>query len=308
MARRFHTADVFSDRVFGGNPLAVFPDGAGLDAATMQHVARELNLSETVFVLPPDSPRHTRRLRIFTPSSEIPFAGHPTLGTAFILAALGEIALAGAETRVVFEEGVGPVPVQIEARGGAPVRMALEPARLPELGPPPPARAALAAALSLAPDALVAEGAEAPRAASCGLPFLFVPLRDRAALAAARLRREVWERELAGFWAPNLYLYTRDAGEPGLDFRARMFAPAHGVDEDPATGSAAAAFAGPLGELEAARDAHRRFAIVQGVEMGRPSRLELELEKRGGALQRVRVAGAAVLVSSGEMTGPGLSN
>src|SRR5215218_8695825 len=121
MRYRFLTADVFTDRPFGGNPLAVFPDGQGLSDDTMQRVARELSLSETVFVLPPDDPGHTRRLRIFTPAVELPFAGHPTVGTAIALAAIGEIPLIGDETRIVFEEGVGPVPVTIRAEGGAPV-------------------------------------------------------------------------------------------------------------------------------------------------------------------------------------------
>lgn len=303
MRRRFYTADVFTDRIFGGNPVAVFPDGAGVAEAQMQRVARELNLSETVFVLPAESRVNTRRVRIFTPQQEVPFAGHPTLGTAFVLAATGEVPLAAQGTRIVLEEGVGPVPVRIEARDGRPVRMELEAAQAPEPGPEAPPRDELAAALSLEPADLL-EGDESARAFSCGLPFLFVALRDRGALARARLARDAWQRSLAGHWAPNLFLYTRDTGAAGVDLRARMFAPAHGVEEDPATGSAVAALAGLLAPLHPEADATLRFRIDQGVEMGRLSRLQLEFEKRGGAVTAVRVSGGAVLVCSGEMEIP----
>jgi trans-2,3-dihydro-3-hydroxyanthranilate isomerase len=303
--RRFYTADVFTDHVFGGNPVAVFPDGAGVEAAQMQRVARELNLSETVFVLPAERRGNTRRVRIFTPQQEVPFAGHPTLGTAFVLAATGEVPLAE-ETRIVLEEGVGPVPVRIEARDGRPVRMELEAARAPQPGPVAPPRDELAAALSLDPAELL-DGDESPRAFSCGLPFLFVALRDRRALARARLARDAWQRSLAAHWAPNLFLYTRDTGAPGVDLRARMFAPAHGVEEDPATGSAVAALAGVLAPLHPEADATLRFQIDQGVEMGRPSRLQLDFEKRGGAVTAVRVSGGAVLVCAGEMEIPAVA-
>ena len=303
MRRSFHTADVFTDRLFGGNPVAVLPDGSGLETSLMQKIAREMNLSETVFVLPPASPRHTRRLRIFTPTTEMPFAGHPTLGTAFLLAAIGEVALEGEVTDIVFEEGVGPVPVRILAREGHPVRVELEAAHPPEPGPPPPTREAIAAACGLAPEDVL-EGADAPRAASCGVPFLFVALRDREALGRARIRRDAWERELADTWAPSVFLHTRDVGDSDADLRARMFAPGLGVEEDPATGSAVAA----LGDVVAARlpeaDARLRVAVDQGVEMGRPSRLFLEVEKQAGAVRSVSVAGEAVRVTDGEMEIP----
>lgn len=303
MRRRFFTADVFTDRIFGGNPVAVFPDGTGVAGSQMQRVARELNLSETVFVLPAEASENTRRLRIFTPRQEIDFAGHPTLGAAFVLAVTGAVPLAADETRIVLEEGVGPVPVRIESRDGTPVRMQLEAAKPPEAGPPAPPREVLAAALSLEPEAML-EGVEAPCAFSCGLPFLFVPLRDRNALARAHLAHDAWQRGIADHWAPNVFLYTRDAGAPGVDLRARMFAPAHGVEEDPATGSAVAALAGVLAPLHPEADADLRFTVDQGVEMGRPSRLELEIEKRGGKVRAARVSGAAVLVAEGEMEIP----
>ena len=191
MKFHFHTCDVFTDSVFGGNPLAVFPDGRGLDDGQMQRIAREFNLSETVFVAPPDDAANTRRLRTFTPARELPFAGHPTVGTAHVLAAIGEIALGGDETRIVFEEGVGPVSVTIRAQGGAPVFAQLTAAQPPEIGPPPPADDVIAAALGLDAADLGA-GGMAAQAVSCGTPFLFVPLRDPAALERIALDTGRW--------------------------------------------------------------------------------------------------------------------
>jgi len=299
---RYLIADVFTDRVFGGNPLAVFPDAGQVPASQMQRVAREMNLSETVFVLPPEMPEGTRRVRIFTPTLEMPFAGHPTLGTAFILAAIGAVPLEGEETDIVLEEGVGPVSVRIETSGGQPTRTELTAARTPEAGPPAPPREAVAAALSLDLEDLAPVG-DATQSFSCGVPYLFVAVRDRSALARARVARGPWEQAIAETWAPSVYVYTPDAS-PGFDFRARMFAPGHGVEEDPATGSAAAAFAGVTQARLAGPDDRVGCAIEQGVEMGRPSRLDLSVERSGGALLPPRVSGASVLVAEGEMEIP----
>ncbi|HSK81519.1 MAG TPA: PhzF family phenazine biosynthesis protein [Thermoanaerobaculia bacterium] len=302
MRYRYLTADVFTDRPFGGNPLAVFPDARGLSPQRMQQVARELNLSETVFVLPPEDPGHTRRLRIFTPGVELPFAGHPTVGTALILAWLGEIPLTGEETRIVFEEGVGPVPVAIRAAEGKAVFAQLSAAQLPEFGPSP-AVPELAEMLSLDPEDILT-GDEAPQAVSCGVAFLYIPLRDRDALRRARLRLDRWESLLASSWAPHIYVFTRDHELPETDLRVRMFAPAMGVPEDPATGAAAAAFGGYLGSRSSG-DGTLRWKLEQGFEMGRPSLLHLEVDKAGGAITAVRVGGGAVLVSEGSMEIPG---
>jgi trans-2,3-dihydro-3-hydroxyanthranilate isomerase len=176
---KFVTADVFTDHVFGGNQLAVFPDGRGLSDATMQKIAREFNLSETVFVFPPQTPAGTRRLRIFTPGRELPFAGHPTVGSGFVLTAIGDVKLEGERTRIVFEEGVGPVEVIVRAEQGRPIFSQLSAAKMPELGPPPPEVEKLAAILSLEPEQIKTSG-RAPAAFSCGLPFLFVAVRDLA--------------------------------------------------------------------------------------------------------------------------------
>jgi trans-2,3-dihydro-3-hydroxyanthranilate isomerase len=297
---KYYTADVFTDRPFGGNQLAVFPDARGLDSARMQAIAREFNFSETTFVLPPEDTKHTRRVRIFTPGAEIPFAGHPTVGTAHVLAAVGEIPLAGDTTRIVFEENVGPVPVAIRAERGVPVFAQLSVAKLPEVGPPPPAPERLAAMLSLRPDDLLG-GDMAPEAVSCGNPFLFIPLRSRDAVARARLRLELWEETLRGYWTDDVFVFALDPEREGSDVRARMFAPGFGVPEDPATGSACVALGGYLAMRDPRRDGTLRWIVEQGFEMGRPSILEVEVDRRGGAITAVRVGGSTVLVCEGQM-------
>jgi trans-2,3-dihydro-3-hydroxyanthranilate isomerase len=305
MRCRFITADVFTSRPLEGNPLAVFPDARGLSDNLMQRIAREFNLSETVFVLPPDEPQHTRCLRIFTPKAELPFAGHPTVGTAYVLAALGEIPLTGAETRIVFEERVGPVPILIRSEEGRPVFTQLSAAKLPEEGPTPPDASELAEMLSLAPDDVLSRGEDHPQGFSCGVPFLFIPLRSRDALRRARLRVDVWEEILLGGWAREVFLFCREPELPGSHIRARMFAAELGVGEDPATGGAVSALGGYLGIRAPETDGTLAWIVEQGFEMGRPSLLHLEVDKRGGEITAVRVGGSSVLVSEGTMAIPG---
>jgi trans-2,3-dihydro-3-hydroxyanthranilate isomerase len=296
------TADVFTDQPFGGNQLAVFPDARGIPEHRLLDVTREFNYSETTFVYPPENAGNTRRVRIFTPGGEVPFAGHPTVGTAHVLAAIGEIPLTGDTTRIVFEENVGPIPVTIRARDGQPVFAQLSVAKLPELGPPPPSRETIATVLGLDASELLGD-AWAPQSFSCGLRYLFVPLRDRAAVARARVKLDDWERTLVGTWAPELFVFAAGGERTGTDFRARMFAPGLSVPEDPATGSACAALAGYL----AARDPRRtsdgtlRWIVEQGFEMGRPSILEVEADLVRGAVTAVRVGGATVMVCRGTM-------
>jgi trans-2,3-dihydro-3-hydroxyanthranilate isomerase len=297
---RYVTADVFTDKRFGGNQLAVFPDASKLAPELMGPIAREFNFSETTFVLPPTDSRHTRRVRIFTPTSELPFAGHPTVGTAFVLATLGEIPLAGEETRIVFEEGVGPVPVLIRSKNGRPGFAQLTTARLAEVGPPPPSPRDLAAMVGLEERDIIS-GPFAPEAVSCGVFFLMVPLRDRRALARAQPRGEEFERVLRGYVTDKVFLFCDEPELPGSHFRARMFAPEIGVPEDPATGSACAGFAGYLAARDERPDGTLRWVVEQGFEMGRPSILEIEADKRGGSVTAIRVGGDSVLVSQGEM-------
>ena len=300
MAYRYCTADVFTDTMFGGNQLAVLPDARGLSDAQMQSITREFNFSETVFVFPPDDPAHTKRLRIFTPAQEVPFAGHPTVGSAFVLASIGEIPLTGAETKIVFEEGVGPVPVTIRAKGKEPVFAQLSVAKLPEAGPQTPTRTTLAEILSLDP-VDIPGGTTPPQALSCGIPFLIVPLRNRDAVARARVKLDRWEEVLKPFWAPEILVFSKDAEHEGHDIRARMFAPGLSVPEDPATGSACATLAGYLAQRDARTDGTLRWVVEQGFEMGRPSILEIEADKLFGSVTAIRVGGASVMVAEGTL-------
>jgi trans-2,3-dihydro-3-hydroxyanthranilate isomerase len=297
---RFVTADVFTDQPFGGNQLAVFPDATGIPEHRLQDVAREFNFSETTFVYPPSDRAHTRQVRIFTPGTELPFAGHPTVGTAHVLAEIGEIALTGETTRIVLEELVGPVPVTIRAEAGRPTYCALAVAKLPEEGPPAPSREALARALSLETDDLL-DGEWEPRAWSCGVPYLFVPVRYSAAVARSRVTPQAWARTRAGTWAPATSVSARAGERPGSDLHGRMYAPGFGITEDPATGSAAAAMAGYLAKRDTRRDGTLRWRLEQGFEMKRPSILDIEADVERGRITGVRVGGATVLVSEGTM-------
>ncbi|MCJ2113342.1 PhzF family phenazine biosynthesis protein [Methylobacterium sp. E-025] len=290
MPRRFVTLDVFTTQALAGNPLAVVLEADGLDDGAMQAIAREFNLSETVFVMPPDEPRHRARLRIFTPTRELPFAGHPTIGTAILLA-LREARPEGADA-VAFglEEAVGTIPCVVETGDGggrARFRLPILPDYLGEAAD----AAALAAAFGLAPDD-IGFGRHRPSRHGVGPSFTFVPVASPDRLDAAR------PGTLAGT-SDGFLLYAPDTAEIGLAFQARMFAPALGVAEDPATGSAAAAFAGVLMQFEPLGDGTHDVAITQGVAMGRPSAIALQVVVQAGGLRSVEIGGAAVIVSEG---------
>lgn len=306
MAYKYHTADVFTDKMFGGNQLAVFPDATGISDEQMMAITREFNFAETVFVLPPKDKKHTRRIRIFSPGSELPFAGHPTVGTAFVLAVTGEIPFVGGEERIVFEEGVGPVPVLIRGEPGKPKFVRLTAARTPEGSDSQIGAADLAKLLGL-DTAQVLSGKVNPQIFSAGMPFLFIPLASRDALAQARIKMDVWDAISKSVEIPELYLITQDSWAGGGSsepiasgiVRARMYAPNLGIPEDPATGGAVAALGGYLTARAASGDTSLQWTVFQGVEMGRPSRIELEVERRGGQISAVHVGGESVLVSSG---------
>ena len=291
----YFTLDVFTDTVFGGNPLAVLVDARGLSGAQMQRIANEFNLSETAFVLPASKPDAARRVRIFTPRVELPFAGHPTIGTAVLLVDRGIVPATGEQTSFVLEEGVGDVAVTVTSRGGRAVAAQLTAVGQPTFGEDPPPAEVLAEMLSL-PAAAVRADDLRPRVASAGVPFTVVPLVDAAAVAAARLDLERWGAVLDGGAAPMVYVVAVD----GAQVRARMFAPSVGVAEDPATGAAASALGGYLGAV--VPDGTHTWTVTQGVEMGRPSRLEVEADVRGGRALRVRVSGSAVQVCAGSFT------
>jgi trans-2,3-dihydro-3-hydroxyanthranilate isomerase len=296
MAYPFVIADVFTRTAFGGNQLAVFPDARGLSDRAMQALAREFNFAETTFVLPPADPRHTRRVRIFTPTRELPFAGHPTIGTAAVLAGRGLVDQTGPRLGVILEEGVGPVAVEVRLDGSVPYARLTREGEV-EKPSTRPSRPAAAAAISLSErDVLDAWFA------SVGVAFAFVHLASAEAVDRAVLERAAWAASFSKAWAPNLYLF---AGEPapGSRLYVRMFGPAFGIEEDPATGSGAAALAGCLAD-RLTTDGTFAWQIDQGVCMGRPSQLEASAERRGDRTVAVRVGGSTVLVGEGSMTVP----
>ncbi|HEX8286290.1 MAG TPA: PhzF family phenazine biosynthesis protein [Pyrinomonadaceae bacterium] len=292
----YHRVDVFTDRAFGGNPLAVFANGRGLDAETMQAIAKEFNLSETTFVLPPDDPRHDWRVRIFTPGSELPMAGHPTVGTSFVLAREHMIRRDERATNIVLEEGVGPVPVRVEFENGEPSYAEMS-QPLPTFGPELSDRRAVAAMLSLEESDL---DAELPvEVVSCGVPFLYVPLRTLDAARRARPRADLIEAVAGDGVPPEVFVFTREVEHEGSTVHSRMFAPGLGITEDPATGAAS----GPLGCYLVARGVVSGEAadIVseQGIEMGRPSFVNIRIEQAAGRVSAVRVGGRCHFMGEG---------
>jgi trans-2,3-dihydro-3-hydroxyanthranilate isomerase len=290
---QFFLCDVFSDQRFAGNPLAVVPNAQGLSDEQMQQIAREFNFSETTFVLPPEA-GHTRKVRIFTPFDEIPFAGHPNIGTAFVLASAGELGRLDAPISVIFEERAGLVPVDVDVCDGEPRRCELAAPEALSLGDAVPVKT-VADVLSLSPVDVVTE-THLPRAASVGLPFLFAELGGLDALARARVEVGALDA-LETIGAPlAIHAYVRLDDE--FELRARVLI-AKGGYEDPATGSANCALAAMLAELDPAPEGELRWRITQGVEMGRPSTLYARAEKRNGRVVSARIAGACAMVGSG---------
>ncbi|MBV8855554.1 MAG: PhzF family phenazine biosynthesis protein [Acidobacteria bacterium] len=294
----YHLVDVFTDRAFGGNPLAVVTNGRGVDDATMQAIAKEFNLSETTFVLPPDDPRHDWRVRIFTPGNELPMAGHPTVGTAFVLAREHLIPRGERESKIIFEEGVGPVPVRVEFEHGEPSFAEMS-QPLPKFGLRLDDRGAVARMLSLEesdiePDLPV-------EIVSCGVPFLYVPLRSLDAARRARPRVDLIERVAQEHdISPEAFVFTRETEGPGSTVHSRMFAPSLGIAEDPATGAAS----GPLGCYLVRYglvqcDDSAEIVSEQGIEMGRPSYVRITIERRGDDITAVRVGGQCHFMGEG---------
>ena len=295
MRRRFATLDVFTRRRFAGNPLAVVLDAEGLDAAAMQALAREFNLSETVFVLPPTDAGHRARLRIFTPATELPFAGHPTVGTAVLLARLDGLTQ---EQEMILGESIGPVRCRVEPARGDFGRARFALPRLPQHFGNAAEATEIAAALGLELDDLGCDDYELGRW-SAGNVFTMVPVRGRDAIERARPDPAHWEAAFGSVGSRAAFLFCREVVEKGHAFHARMFAPGLGIGEDPATGSAVAAFAGLVARHAGLADGEHALAIEQGYEMGRPSLIELGLTLEGGALVAAAIGGDAVLVSEG---------
>ncbi|HVF56169.1 MAG TPA: PhzF family phenazine biosynthesis protein [Pyrinomonadaceae bacterium] len=293
----YQRIDVFTDRAFGGNPLAVFPNGRGLSTGTMQAIAKEFNLSETTFVLPPDDPKHDWRVRIFTPSQELPMAGHPTVGTSFVLAREHLVEPAETETTITLEEGVGPIPVRIEFKAGQPVFAEMS-QPLPTFGARLDDARTIAEMLSLEAGDLADD--LPVEVVSCGVPFLFVPVRDLDAARRARPRADLMERALEGIVPPEVFIFTREVEHEGSTVHSRMFAPSMGITEDPATGGAS----GPLGcylvrHGVVACEREARITSEQGIEMGRPSFIKIRIAREGGEISGVRVGGQCHFMGEG---------
>jgi trans-2,3-dihydro-3-hydroxyanthranilate isomerase len=299
---RFVQVDVFTDRVFGGNPLAVVLDAAGLSDGEMQSITREMNLSETTFLLPPTRPDCAARLRIFTPAHELPFAGHPTIGTGWVLCRYG-LAPKGA-TRFALEEGIGPVEVTLEGDPASPTFLWMR-HREPEWGPEVRTRAAVARALGLVAADLLPGAPTRP--GSTGSAFLFVPLRDREAVDRAALDVPAILQVFGDGPRLGVFVFAPDADPRAGRVYSRMFAPhTSGIPEDPATGSAS----GPLGAylvLQGLATGDGEIAIVseQGTKMGRQSFIHVRVRRDSdGCLSDLRVGGSVVPVIEGRLTLP----
>jgi trans-2,3-dihydro-3-hydroxyanthranilate isomerase len=296
MQRRYITVDVFTDHAFGGNPLAVVLDAGGLSTAQMQAIAIEFNFSETTFVLPPRDAANDAQVRIFTVNCEIPFAGHPNVGTAYVLATQA----AKPPTRLRFEEEAGLVPVEILQEAGSVVGAELTaPRSLSKLTQFSVEQVAACISLSAAD---IKTDRHPPRIISVALPFLVMELTSREALRRASPDTAGFARILPHDRCDAVYLYTRNvpAGEKPCDLQARMFHPGFsGLSEDPATGSATVATAALLADLSSERDGEFKLRIGQGVDMGRPSRLLTRVRKENGAVVSAHVGGRCVQMMEG---------
>jgi trans-2,3-dihydro-3-hydroxyanthranilate isomerase len=300
MRFRYYICDVFTTTRFGGNQLAVLPEAEGLTDRQMQAITREFNFAESSFVFPPKQ-GHTRQVRIFTPATEVPFAGHPNVGTAFVLATIGELGQLGQMMTVKFEEKAGVVPIRIERRGELIWCELTAPERL-SLGNEVSVQS-IASAVSLSPGDFVTT-THAPQVASVGLPFIMAELNDRAALARSKINMTGFDELRTQAVTADVHLYVRDGAASAGDFNihARMFAPLDGVPEDPATGSANCALSAMLTRLDDTSSGTFCYRISQGVDMGRPSVLEARAEKRDGEVVSSHIGGACVLVSEGWIT------
>ena len=302
MTLTYETVDVFTETPFGGNPLAVVFGGEHLTTERMQAIAVEFAYSETTFVLPPKDPANTAQVRIFTPTREVPFAGHPNVGTATVVAGRGTLFGRPVADAVRFEEGAGLVPISILSEGGTPVGAQLTVPQPFQRGTEVPA-ADIAACLGLSESAIRIDR-HPPIGGTVGLEFILVELADRAALEAARPIRAEFESRLATRPVYDIHCYLRTGDEDEVDVRTRMFAPLDDIDEDPATGSANGALLGLLAELDGPADGMMALRIAQGVEMGRPSLLLGEVDRAGGATIAIRVGGRCVAMMRGELVMP----
>ncbi len=301
MQLSFHTLDVFTSRKFGGNPLAVVHEADGLSGEDMQRIAGEFNLSETVFVLKAQSPAHTARIRIFTPKRELPFAGHPTIGAAVLLAELKAPSRVDSDMILALEEAIGTVRVGVRCRPTMAPFAEFDAPKLPAEAGGLPSIDRLAAGLGLIPSEIGFEN-HRPIAFSSPDTFACVPVSSLAAIAKARVNGHHWTAAFDDTRIAGIYLYTRQCSHTSSSFHARMFAPALGVPEDPATGAAAVGLAGAVHRFDELPDGTHKRVVEQGFEMNRPSFVVLTLTVSGGRLETVRIGGHAVRVSEGKLT------
>ncbi len=302
MKRAYAVYDVFTDKPLSGNPLAVVFESEGLDTGAMQAIAGEFNLSETVFIGDPEDAAHTAALRIFTPRFELPFAGHPTVGAAI---AIAEQRYGGSGTPdaalFVLEEKVGPVRTAVGRLNGN-LFAEFDLPKLPEPLVFEAEKEQVAAALGLEPIELGFEN-HAVSMWNAGVPYVTIPVHGLEAIGRAALNTERWLGLFAKdpHAAPSPYVYCRDTVNHDCAFHARMFAPHHGIAEDPATGSAVAAFAGAIAYFDEPVDGPSQWLIEQGLEMGRPSRIRLEMDIGAGVIEAARIGGSAVCVAAGHL-------
>lgn len=297
MRRKFLTLDVFTRTRCAGNPLAMVLDCAGLDTAAMQSIAREFNHPETVFVLPPANAAHRASLRIFTPASELPFAGHPTVGAAVGLARLSGIA--GAQS-FMLEETIGTIACAAQLHDADSGQAVFSLPKLPEPAGSAPDTAEIAAALGLE-TADIDIGCYPPSRWSAGVALTFVPVKGLETIARARPDMNRFESVFGAGGPGMVYVTCMQTAQQGHHLHARMFAPGRGIAEDPATGSAAAAFAGLYVAQARPPDGEHRLIIEQGYEMGRPSLIHLTMTIAAGALKAATIGGDAVVVTEGHI-------
>jgi len=289
----YFLVDVFTDKPFGGNQLAVFPDGQGIAGALMQRIASELRLSETTFILPPANPENDCQVRIFTPAQELPMAGHPTIGTAFVLLQRALIKPQH-DNYFMFEEGVGAIRVDFQDQ------LITMNQLLPKFGKKFTDIKALAAMLSVDEEQL--DRTAPAQIVSCGFPTFIVPVRDLAAIKQIKLRLDLWEKYLADFETQQVFVFTTETENPQATVHSRFFAPALGIPEDPATGAAS----GPLGcyllTYGFVKKEKTLTSIVseQGIEIGRPSMIYMSIGVEQNEIVSVRVGGRCVFMGEGK--------
>jgi len=293
----FYVVDVFTDKIFEGNQLAVFPSSEGINDKQMQKIAREFNYSETVFITSTGE-KHSRNVRIFTPNSEVDFAGHPNIGAAMLLARIGEFSNKE-QVKIIFNEKVGEIPITIIFHNSEPQKAELSTAKLPEEGEVPSLEK-IAKSISLERSDIISS--RGPASFSCGLPFLFIPIISKEKLKQASINHEEWKKNISKTWAPQLYLFTIKTEFDESDFHARMFAPSLGISEDPATGSAVAALAGYISKYIQKNDGEFSFVVEQGFEVDRPSIIEMSFSQKNQKIESVKVKGSAVIFSEGKIS------